>query len=825
MSADSRILDAALATVADGAALVLDAAGLVVASAGDTGALLGAPASGLRGRGIRDLLPDPGVWESLVAGGAGCPRRVRTMLSGVPGGAGVPVRLDLMDLDGGPATGYLLRVLPVGVADLLEEEEALLRAMFTQSGVGLVVHDSDLRLTRMSPLPRDMVPPPTAGTAFDPKGARLSELLVPEDAGPLEERLRRVADTGVPLVDEVMAARLAHLPQRERTVKVTALRLESGDGALRGVAVTYTDITEQERSRWRSELVTAASTRLGRSLDVGSNAQTLADVLVPGFADLAAVDLTEAVLVGTEPSDFLTGAPLRRLAVAAADGGWPTELYPVGATIRIRDVESEHLRRGAAVFATDLADLRSRLGGDPEWSRLLLAPGAASFMVLPLHARGHVLGAVGLWRKADRAPFTRDDVLLAEDIGSRAALAIDNARRYSRERRMAETLQRSLLPRPVLEVTGAETAGIYLPGRTAERTGGSWFDVITLPSTRVAFVVGCVSGHGLNAAAAMGRLRTAVRTLADLDPAPEELLTHLDDLVVRLEDDQKPDDVDGAVRGATCLYAVYDPVTGRCLMASAGHPPPVLAPVDGGTDVVKLAPGPALGTGGTPFETAGLELAAGDVFAFSAGALADRTASESDPLLRHVRERAQSGARDGRPLTDLGRGILTPLLSDPPEDDSTLLLARLRTVAEDSVATWEFPSDPSIVSECRAVVVRQLARWDLDHLAFPTELIVSELVTNAIRYAGAPVGLRLIKDQRLICEVSDPSQTQPHLRRALVTDEGGRGLFLVAQVTHRWGSRYTGSGKTIWTEQLLEGVEFDFGLDLDLGAGLDTGLE
>lgn len=819
MSGHSHILGAACAAAANGAVLLVDAEGLVTATAGEAETLLGIPAARLRGTDIRALLTDPHVWQTLTTASA-APCRVRTTLTGTgtDGAESVAVRLDLLDLDGGPGAGYLLRLLPAGVADELEDDEALLRAMFTQSGLGLVIHDSDLRLTKMNPLPRDLASgPPPGASAFDPLGARLSELLVPEDAGPLEARLRRVADTGEPLIDDVRSARLAHLPDRERTVKVTALRMQAADGTLRGVAVTYTDVTEEERSRWRSALVAGASSRLGRSLDIGNNAQLLAELLVPEFADLAAVDLTESVLGGTEPSDFLTGAPLRRLAVAAADGEWPCELYPLGATIRIQDIESEHLRRGAAVFAVDLRDMRSRLAGDAERSRLVLAPGAASFMVLPLHARGHVLGAVGLWRTAERAPFTRDDALLAEDIGSRAALAIDNARRYLRERRMAETLQRSLLPRPVLEVTAAETAGIYVPGSTAERTGGSWFDVITLPSTRVAFVVGCVTGHGLNAAAAMGRLRTAVRTLADLDPAPEELLTHLDDLVVRLEDDQKPDDVDGAVRGASCLYAVYDPVAGRCLMASAGHPAPVLAPVDGGTDVVKLAPGPALGTGGAPFEPVELELSADDVFAFTAGALAERTRSESDPLLGHLRETAQSGARDGRPLTELGRGILAPLLADPPEDDSTLLLARLRAVSEESVASWEFPADPSIVSESRAVVSRQLARWDLDHLAFSTELIVSELVTNAIRYAGAPVGLRLIKDSRLICEVSDPSQTQPHLRRAQLTDEGGRGLFLVAQVTHRWGSRYTGTGKTIWTEQLLEGVELDFGnLDLDV---------
>ncbi len=97
----------------------------------------------------------------------------------------------------------------------------------------------------------------------------------------------------------------------------------------------------------------------------------------------------------------------------------------------------------------------------------------------------------------------------------------------------------------------------------------------------------------------------------------------------------------------------------------------------------------------------------------------------------------------------------------------------------------------------------RLAEWGLEELSFTTELIVSELVTNAYRYAGGPVLLRLIRDGQLICEVSDTSSTSPHLRQARGTDEGGRGLFLVAQLSERWGTRYGRNRKTIWAEQPL----------------------
>ncbi|MER5728734.1 SpoIIE family protein phosphatase [Streptomyces sp. NPDC002138] len=580
---------------------------------------------------------------------------------------------------------------------------------------------------------------------------------------------------------------------------------EGADDVRRALPVPPAD----QRSAERQALVNAAAAGIGSSLDMVHDAEQLTDVLIPAFADLAAVDLIEPVLLGEEPGELVTGAPMRRVAVRAADGRWPAESHPVGDTIRLGNVETAHLRGRSAVFLPDLTVLRTVLAGEEERVRLMLPPRAASLMLVPLRAQGAVLGALVLWRTAGRRPFDEEDAGLAEEIGSRASLSMENARRYTRERRTAEALQRSLLPRPVMDVTGAETAGVHLPAATTAAVGGSWSDVIQLPSTRLAFVMGSVAGRGLDATAAMGRLRSAVQTLADLDLSPDELLAHLDDLVVRfIEDDDRQEPATGApsaLTGATCLYATYDPVSRTCVLAGAGHAPPVLAARGGaGSGAVTYSPGPVLGTGGQPFEPVELRLEPGDVLVFRGDALAEET-ERSERQLAMLGARAREGADSGLTVTEIGRGILGALVSEPPEGDLALLVVRVREVPAEATAAWELAADPSLVGRARTLVAEQLTAWGLEDLVFTTELIVSELVTNAIRYAGGPVGLRLIKDRVLICEVSDPSLTQPHLRRAQLTDEGGRGLFLIAQLTHRWGSRYTVAGKTIWTEQPLDG--------------------
>ncbi|MGR7001774.1 SpoIIE family protein phosphatase [Yinghuangia aomiensis] len=341
-----------------------------------------------------------------------------------------------------------------------------------------------------------------------------------------------------------------------------------------------------------------------------------------------------------------------------------------------------------------------------------------------------------------------------------------------------------------------------MPADPRAGVGGDWFDVIPLSGARVALVIGDVAGHGAHAAATMGRLRASVHTLADLDMAPDELLAHLDDLVIRFvdEEDTGYDGVDTTALGASCLYAVYDPVSRQCSMARAGHPPPAVVLPDGDVTFPDLPAGPPLGLGGLPFESAEFDLPAGSLIVlYTDGLVADRDRDIESGL-----ERLRVALADpGRPLDDITKSVLDTVPVHPPEDDVALLVARTRVLDTSRVVTWELPADPAVVAEARNHTNRQLTVWGLDDAAFTTELVISELVTNAIRYARGPIRIRLIRDDTLICEVSDTTSTAPRLRHARTTDEGGRGLFLVAQFTQRWGTRYTQDGKTIWAEQQL----------------------
>ncbi|THA25800.1 protein phosphatase [Streptomyces sp. RKND-216] len=695
----------------------------------------------------------------------------------------------------------------------LLEEDALVRALFSQSRVGLAVHDALLRVTRTNlghdcfrPLAVGRGDPDGSGRVARPVPRHPESFLEAEDAARLVATLSRVAETGEPVMGVPHRARCLGRPDDDRVVSLSALPLLDADGAGRGVLTSVIDITDEHRDRERLAMVSEAAKRIGTSLDLTRCAEELADFLVPEFADLAAVDFTEVVLVGEEPGDIARGAPFTRVGVAAAEGEWPAELYQPGETALTRTLETEYLRE-PAVQVPDLDEMRDAWSDDDHRRRLFLAEGAVSYMWVPLHARGLVLGSAHLWRRKGSAPFDRRDADLAEEVVSRAALAVDNARRYTQERRTAEALRRSLLPPSLVEVSAAEAAGSCLPAATTAGVGGTWFDVIPLSSARVAFVVGDSVGHGLEATAATGRLRTAVQTLSDLDLPPDELLAHLDDLVERLSaDDATTCGPAGRIRGSTCLYAVYDPVTGHCTMASAGHPPPAVISPDGDCALATCEPGPPLGEAGEPLEPFELALEPGSRLAFYSGNLPP--AREDHSPASRLCDALGEAARTHSSPADVVRETLSSLVPKAPDADTTLLLAWPRRLPADHTAEWRFPADPAIVGQAREVVAAQLASWGLDDLVFTTELIASELVTNAIRYAGGPVTLRLIKDETLICEVSDPTQTHPHLRRARPTDEGGRGLFLIHQLTERWGSRYTPCGKTIWTGQRLpDGTE------------------
>ncbi|WP_327386740.1 MULTISPECIES: ATP-binding SpoIIE family protein phosphatase [unclassified Streptomyces] len=584
-------------------------------------------------------------------------------------------------------------------------------------------------------------------------------------------------------------------------------------------AETAEEAAERDARRRRTGLAQAAAAGIGTSLDVIELAETLVNLLVPDFADLATVDIAENVLVGDEPPHFHTSGDvrLRRTSAAQSPEISAEDLLAVGEALPPVTDSSlmRPLMEGLPVLVPDVAALQAELGVDPNALPLFVPSGAHSSVAMPLYARGLILGCVTVWRSQLPSAFGEEDAALLKDVVSRAALGVDNARRYTKEHRSVVTLQRSLLPRSALDSAAAETVGVYQPAGGGSRVGGDWFDVIPLPSLRVAFVVGDVVGHGLDATAAMARLRTAVQTLADLDLDPGELLTHLDDLVLGFSEEQmtseshaehagRAERSEPAVLGATCLYAVYDPVTGRCATAAAGHPPPVLLPPDGEPVFLGVTPGPPLGVGGVPFEVTEFGVRPGSMLAFFTDGLVASRGGDIDEGMERLRG-SFAGSDPRLPLDELSRAVFDGVRPQESVDDAALLLARIHALPPDQLAEWELEADLSLVAHARELVVGQLSEWQLDEMGFVTELVASELVTNAIRYAGGPIGLRLIRDRVLVCEVSDPSSTQPRLRRARETDEGGRGLFLVAQLADRWGCRFTGTGKTIWTEQPIGG--------------------
>ena len=362
---------------------------------------------------------------------------------------------------------------------------------------------------------------------------------------------------------------------------------------------------------------------------------------------------------------------------------------------------------------------------------------------------------------------------------------------------MAVALQQSLLPHGLPEQNALEVGYRYLPAQAG--VGGDWFDVIPLAGARVALVVGDIVGHGMHAAATMGRLRTAVHNFSMLDLPPDDLLAHLDDLVARIDKDEAPGG-NATIAGATCLYAIYDPVSRRCELARAGHLPPALVSPDGTAEFLDVPAGPPLGVGGLPFEAVERELPEGSrLVLYTDGLVEDRQRDIEDGL--DLLLNAVAGPYRSPEMTC--DAVLEALLPASPKDDIALLIARTRALPEERMARWNVPSDPAAVASVRTEATRLLTGWGLDELVFTTELVLSELITNSIRHATGPIQVRLLYDRALICEVSDTSSTSPHLRYAATTDEGGRGLFLVAQLGESWGTRYTPDGKIIWVEQRI----------------------
>ncbi|MGW8888398.1 SpoIIE family protein phosphatase [Streptomyces sp. NPDC055749] len=668
---------------------------------------------------------------------------------------------------------------PVEMTRMYEHHDAVLHSVRE----GVLIVGADGRLMLVNDEARRLL-----GLAAGTEGRPVTELGLPADVTAL-------IASGRTVTDEVWRA-------GNRVLAVNLRPTGAADGAS-GTVVTLRDTTELRAVTDRAEevgerllLLYEAGARIGTTLDVRRTAEELTEVATPRFADAATVDLAEPVLRGDQPpSSGRTAADMRRTAVSAPGPDPP--FYEVGRLVGVLPAASEYLS-GARRHTLPIADstVLGRHKVEPGQVERIERNGYRSLLTVPLHARGVVLGMVNFWRRDGSEPFDDDDVSFGEELAARAAVCIDNARRYTREHETAVTLQRSLLPRGLPEQSALDVAYRYLPATAG--VGGDWFDVIPLPGARVALVVGDVVGHGLHAAATMGRLRTAVQNFAMMDLPADELLARVDELVVQV-DSHDPDSVgDAGITGATCLYAIYDPVGGSFSLAKAGHPGPALVLPDGTAAFPDVPAGLPLGIGGMPYEAVDLPVPEGSRLVLFTDGLVETRERDIGAGLEQLRAVLGGGVRTPDRTC---AALLDAMLTSSPADDVAVLVAGTRVFAPERVAVWDVEPEDSAVAVVRKGVARQLSAWGFDEEAFTTELILSELVTNAIRYGRPPIRVRLLYERSLICEVSDGSSTAPHLRYAATTDEGGRGLFLVAQFSSRWGTRYTDRGKVIWSEQ------------------------
>ncbi|MFF6773567.1 SpoIIE family protein phosphatase [Streptomyces sp. NPDC012637] len=791
-------------------------------------------------------------------------RRIREILDGKEWTGLVPFRIPGENRPRGIAEIYVMPsetqsgeraalciVVDVRALRRIETDLAASQAIFGQSPFGFLLFGTDLTVKRANRRFATVF----GGSADDHRGRTVHDYLARPEADRMTAALRKVLETGESVADlQIVGAAPGSSDRRHWSVNL--YRVHSGSGRPIGVAGLGIDVTRRQSAareaasaRRNLALLNEAGARIGNSLDLEATARELLDVAVPGFCDLAAVDLYQGLLTGDEAPPGRWGsshdvgygagsAELRRVAVASAVADTPVRVgkprqseddEPAGSTGKSAGATGT---AGSTPTAGELCcdespievgsvhryAFNSACAGALRTGRVRTVPGVdgglvQSTLVVPMVAHDTVVGLVQFSRAKGSEPFGERDRALAVELAARAAVCIDNARLYRREHERALILQRSLLPPGDPEAAGLDIACRYLPGTVGSEVGGDWFDVIELPGHRTALVVGDVMGRGLRAAVAMGELRTAVRTLAQLDLEPAEVLSHLDEIARGLG---APADAQQSARAhkargpelsevylATCVYAVYDPVTRRCTFANAGHLPPVLVEPGGEALLLDVPPGMPLGVGGEPFEEVQVDLPEGALLALYTDGLVE---SRDHPLDEGLSAFRGALTDPGRPLEDVCDHVLTTLDTRHGEDDIALLMARIQGLPSEAVGDWRLPREPRSVGRARELARAQLTAWELEPLVDTVELLVSELVTNALRYGEGEIRLRLLRDRTLVCEVWDAGLVQPRRRRAKDTDEGGRGLQLVGLLSAAWGSRRTPRGKTVWFElQLPDG--------------------
>ncbi|MEV7612645.1 SpoIIE family protein phosphatase [Streptomyces sp. NPDC089799] len=583
---------------------------------------------------------------------------------------GHPVTMEMWILpaaDAAGRSGALLIAVETSEVLRMRDSLAALESLFTQSPIGLATLGTDLRFLRVNEALARM----NGVSARNHLGRRLSEVVPGVNATALEAMMQRALDQGAPVIDTRRTGRTPADPGRDHTWSCSYAPLRDSAGRTLGLIASLIDITEgqqalveADRARHRLALLAEAGTRIGTTLDLQQTAREIVQVLVPGLADSADVQILEEVIA---PDEAGAGRPglIRRLAAAFPDSDAPTAKLLPGMTFQIPrgSVYERGIAEGRPMTLTH-ADIPALIT-EPraEALRGYLGTRIGSARLIPLVARGRAIGAVAVMRLTSREPFDEQDCLLIDELVARAALNIDNARMFTGQREAALTLQRSLTNNTLPDVPGLALTGRYLPASVHD-VGGDWYDAISLPGGRTGLVIGDVMGHGIHAAAVMGQLRTAVRTLARYDVPPDRMLRSLDDTVAELGEDEM----------ATCVYAVHDPATGGIEIARAGHPPPAVVTPDGRVAFLDgHPPGPPLGAGGGRFRSEHVPLPPGSMLALYTDGLIESRQRDLDEGLRLL---ADALGRPGLPLEAVCDAVLDRLPVAPVQDDVALLLAR-----------------------------------------------------------------------------------------------------------------------------------------------------
>ncbi|WP_351233520.1 SpoIIE family protein phosphatase [Streptomyces sp. NPDC002133] len=796
--------------VSDTVFALLDGQGVVVAWTQAAEQLVGYSAGDVVGRSVALVLPSFEEGPAMSAFVERC--RARNGWSGASAvrhrdGRVLDVSLRMSMVRGRYGTvRWLASVTDIGVPSGDATSGSLRGSLLARSPIGVSVRDLQLHCTWVN----DVMESHDGISAGRRLGRRLTDAWPGTGAETTEAVMRQVLHRGTTMVHEYRTWLPASLGE-ERPFAVSFSCLQGAGGQSLGVCTISVDVAESRRVRERLALLGEAGTRLGRTLDVMQTGQELADLVVPQFADFVTVDLEQSALFGEGPPVRIGSIGerlpvLRRAGLASIRPGVPEALWACGEAISMPPgmpyIDVLRTSRSYLEPVLDTAAV-TWIDKDSVRAQKIREYGMHSVMVVPIRVRRVLLGVAMFVRTENPMPFQECDLLLAEELVGRAAVSLDNARQYTREHTAALALQCNLLPHRLRGGSAVEAVSRYLPADVDRGVGGDWFDVIPLSGARVALVVGDVVGHGINAAAAMGRLRTAVHTLADMELPPDELLARLDDTVQRLaEEDTADSDQAATVVGATCLYAVYDPVNRKCTMATAGHLPPAITDPKGRVTFPDLPTGAPLGIGlGVPFEAVELELPEGSLLALYTDGLIETRGQDIEEGMHRL---GTALAQPDLSLEDLCTRAMEPVQGQAACDDASLLLVRTRTLSPNQVASWTLPHDQTAVRRARHLAAGQLAEWGLEGLEDSTKLIVSELVTNAVRHGTGPIDLRLTRHQVLTVEVSDTGTCSPRPRNASPSNENGRGLAIVSQLSRRWGTRPTPGGKVIWAEKDLD---------------------